>query len=178
MSTSTPVPVAAQRLIGFLNTREHARREDTLAGDDPGELRRLRELRAVLYVLAHDEQEPGTHERAWTAVNALAATVPTTVRFAGADASSVEAAGPDARLGALLADLHAAVNAGQWGRVRMCAFAPCDHAFYDQTRSRTQRWHDYATCGNRVNVRAHRGRAAAGRSPRPGGPPSPDCQRW
>jgi predicted RNA-binding Zn ribbon-like protein len=154
---SKTVPAAAQRLIDFLNTREHATRDDTLEGDDATQLDRLRALRDALGVLADHEHEPGAHERAWAAIDALAATVPVTLRFPGAGRSTIEA---QDRVGALLADLHGAVDAGHWGRVRVCAFAPCSAAFYDATRSRTQRWHDYATCGNRENVRAFRRRAA------------------
>jgi hypothetical protein len=153
-----PVPPAAQRLIDFVNTREHARRADALESEDPAELDRLRALRDALGVLADHEHEPGAHGRAWAAIDRVAATVPVTLRFTGAGASSVQA---ESRVGAVLADLHGAVAAGHWPRVRVCAFAPCNAAFYDTTRSRTQRWHSYATCGNRANVRAYRKRAAA-----------------
>ena len=55
-----------------------------------------------------------------------------------------------------LAVLHAALADGTWSRVRLCALEACHSAFYDATRSRTQRWHSYAMCGNRTNVAAHR----------------------
>jgi hypothetical protein len=155
-----PVPAAAQRLIDFVNTRKHGRAGDTLESADPAELERLRALRDALAVLADHEHEAGAHERAWAAVDALAASVPVRLRFGGGDASSVQAGD---RTGELLADLHAAVDGGHWSRVRVCAYAPCSGAFYDATRSRTQRWHDYAICGNRTNVRAFRERAAAAR---------------
>ncbi|WP_414711145.1 CGNR zinc finger domain-containing protein [Pseudonocardia sp.] len=41
-------------------------------------------------------------------------------------------------------------------RLRRCANPVCDIAFYDGTRSRTQRWHSYARGGNRCNVAAYR----------------------
>jgi predicted RNA-binding Zn ribbon-like protein len=152
-----PVPPEVQRLIAFLNTRPRGRWPERLADADE----RLLRLREAFAVLA--DAEHGAHERAWETVNAIAAEVPTTVGFTSADAAALRPAGDgiDAELGALLADLHAAVTAGHWGRVRVCAFAPCAAAFYDATRSRTQRWHDYAVCGNRANVRAYRERAAA-----------------
>jgi predicted RNA-binding Zn ribbon-like protein len=153
------VPDGAGRLIDFLNTREHARHGDTLEAG-AAELPRLRALRDALTVLADHEHEPGAHQRAWAAIDALAATVPVTLRFPGAGRSEIQA---EDRVGALLADLRGAVEAGHWSRVRLCAFAPCGVAFYDATRSRTQRWHDYATCGNRENVRAFRRRAGTSR---------------
>ncbi|HEY3188395.1 MAG TPA: CGNR zinc finger domain-containing protein, partial [Solirubrobacteraceae bacterium] len=105
--------------------------------------------------------------RAWEVVNDIAAAVPTTVRFASDDEAYVAPAGAgvDAVLGSLISDLHAAVKGGLWTRVRLCAYEPCSGAFYDATRSRTQRWHSYAVCGNRANVAAYRRRAADARQP-------------
>jgi predicted RNA-binding Zn ribbon-like protein len=156
-----PVTPEVERLIAFVNTRPRGRWPERLADADERVLR----LREALAVLADDEHgDAGAHERAWEAVNAVAAEVPTTVRFASADSAALRPAGDgtDAELGALLADLHAAVTAGHWGRMRVCAFAPCAAAFYDATRSRTQRWHSYEVCGNRANVASYRRRAAAG----------------
>jgi len=47
-----------------------------------------------------------------------------------------------------------------WSRIRACDNELCEHAFYDTTRSRTQRWHSYEICGNRINVAAYRARSA------------------
>jgi predicted RNA-binding Zn ribbon-like protein len=44
-------------------------------------------------------------------------------------------------------------------RLKRCAAEGCGRAFYDQTRSRTRRWCDSRTCGNRSRVRRHRSRA-------------------
>ena len=41
-------------------------------------------------------------------------------------------------------------------RVRVCADDACGKVFYDESRSRTRRWCDSATCGNRARVRRHR----------------------
>lgn len=51
---------------------------------------------------------------------------------------------------------------GTFARIRACANERCGHVFYDSTRSRTQRWHSYETCGNRNNVAAYRARRKAG----------------
>jgi predicted RNA-binding Zn ribbon-like protein len=129
---------------------------------DAAGLERLRRLRAALTVLADRDRIGGGRSRAWDEVNDIAAQVPTTVRFLSDDESDVRPAGSgvDAVVGELLSDLHGAVKSGRWTRVRLCAYEPCSGAFYDATRSRTQRWHSYAVCGNRANVAAYRRRAA------------------
>jgi predicted RNA-binding Zn ribbon-like protein len=174
-------PVEAQRLIGFLNSRPRGGHPDGLASgesaaalldslglvagslDDVG-LERLRRLRDLLAVLADRERDDGGRGAAWGAVNEIAAGVPTVVRFVSDDESAVRPAGEgvDAIVGGLIADLDRAVSSGSWKRVRLCAYEPCKSAFYDATRSRTQRWHSYEVCGNRANVASYRRRAAAG----------------
>ncbi|MFF4955535.1 CGNR zinc finger domain-containing protein [Streptomyces sp. NPDC001222] len=56
---------------------------------------------------------------------------------------------------------------GTWSRIRVCDNEGCRHVFYDTTRSRTQRWHSYATCGNRTNVASYGARKKAGPEVRP-----------
>jgi predicted RNA-binding Zn ribbon-like protein len=68
--------------------------------------------------------------------------------------------GPDDPLADLLAALQTALLNGTWDRIRLCANHECSAAFYDTTRSRTQRWHSYAICGNKSNVAAYRARTA------------------
>ena len=41
-------------------------------------------------------------------------------------------------------------------RLKRCADESCRRAFVDDTRSRTRRWCDLGTCGNRARVRRHR----------------------
>ena len=43
-------------------------------------------------------------------------------------------------------------------RLKRCADETCRRAFVDKTRSRTRRWCDSGTCGNRARVRRHRKR--------------------
>jgi predicted RNA-binding Zn ribbon-like protein len=43
-------------------------------------------------------------------------------------------------------------------RINVCANGDCRRAFYDETKSRTRRWCDSSTCGNRIRVRRHRAR--------------------
>jgi predicted RNA-binding Zn ribbon-like protein len=174
-------PPEAERLIGFLNSRPRGGHPDGLAGGesaaalldslglgagslDDAALERLRRLRDLLAVLADREVDDGRRGAAWDAVNEIAAGAPTVVRFVSDDECAVRPAGEgvDAIVGGLIADLDRAVSSGSWKRVRLCAFEPCKSAFYDATRSRTQRWHSYEVCGNRANVASYRRRAAAG----------------
>ena len=115
-------------------------------------------------MLADREGDNDGRGAAWDAVNEIAAGVPTAVRFVSDEESVVRPAGEgvDAIVGALIADLDRAVRSGTWRRVRLCAYEPCTSAFYDATRSRTQRWHSYEVCGNRANVASYRRRAADG----------------
>jgi predicted RNA-binding Zn ribbon-like protein len=168
------------RLIRFLNSRPRGAVPDGLAsiesatslldkleiGDrslDAAGLERLRRLRAALTVLADRERDGSGRSRAWDEVNDIAAQVPMAVRFLSDDESDLRPAGDgvDSVVGELLSDLHGAVSSGRWARVRLCAYEPCSGAFYDATRSRTQRWHSYAVCGNRSNVAAYRRRTAS-----------------
>lgn len=45
-------------------------------------------------------------------------------------------------------------------RLKRCADESCRRAFTDETRSRTRRWCDTGTCGNRARVRRHRDRSS------------------
>jgi predicted RNA-binding Zn ribbon-like protein len=172
-------PSEAGRLIDFLNSRAKSGKPDGLGTVESATrlieelgiadvqigavgLERLRRLRDALTVLADREPNERGSTRAWDAMNDIAAGVPTTVRFVSDDESTIAPAGTgvNAAIGALVADLHSAVKSGHWSRVRLCAYEPCSAAFYDATRSRTQRWHSYAACGNRANVGAYRRRSA------------------
>lgn len=46
-------------------------------------------------------------------------------------------------------------------RLKLCANPVCRGAFYDRSKNSSRVWHDAATCGNEVNVRAHRKRKRA-----------------
>jgi predicted RNA-binding Zn ribbon-like protein len=136
--------------------------------DETG-LARLRELRDALVALADRGRHDAGAAEAWTVVNRIADRTPMAVRFVSDGACGVHpvGAGVDAVVGRLVADLHAAVTTGRWARVRLCAHEPCSVAFYDATRSRTQRWHSYAVCGNRANVAAYRRRGGGTEARKP-----------
>ena len=173
------VPATAQSLILFANSRRLGGRPDLLADrasagkalaragllpagtvPTPAALRRLVALRAALNAVL------GGDASAWTAIDAEAARLRVRLEFrpstTDAPAVAVRATTAGDPVAALLLDLYEAVARGWWSRIRRCANDVCAAAFYDATRSRTQRWHSYARCGNRANVAAHRARTAGG----------------
>ncbi|NEC68803.1 CGNR zinc finger domain-containing protein [Streptomyces sp. SID9727] len=65
-------------------------------------------------------------------------------RWQLAPASALEDA-----LGVIAADAIAIVAGEREGRLALCASPTCQAAFFDTSRSRTRRWCDMNTCGNR-----------------------------
>lgn len=128
------------------------------AGDDvkvtPAGLHQLRTLRDALIAVIERPDD----DSAWAQLDAIAAHAQLRVRFSASGRSDLatEASGVQAIVDQTIASLHAALADGTWSRVRLCALDVCHSAFYDATRSRTQRWHSYAVCGNRTNVAAYR----------------------
>jgi hypothetical protein len=49
-------------------------------------------------------------------------------------------------------------TAGNWPRLKTCAYPPCGLCFYDSSPNRARVWHDNSTCGNLTNLRASRSR--------------------
>src|SRR5262245_23285924 len=183
-------PPAVNTLILFTNSRRIGTRPDLLADPatagralaragliapgavpTPAQRHRLIALRAALNAVL------GGDDSAWAAIDreaarlrlrlAISAPGPTEPR---PTAPGADSGGPTVELlsategdpvAAVLLNLYQAVMHGWWSRIRLCANEVCAVAFYDATRSRTQRWHSYARCGNRANVAAHRARTAA-----------------
>lgn len=174
-----PVPLAEATparlvpLINLLNSQPIGGRPDAFesaaaaeaylaqCGFDGGEvpvgaagLRQLRALRAALIGVIERPDD----DDAWAAIDEIASRAKLQIRVAAPGRTELRstAAGVQAVVDQTIAILHAALADGTWTRVRLCALDACHSAFYDATRSRTQRWHSYATCGNRTNVAAYR----------------------
>lgn len=56
-------------------------------------------------------------------------------------------------LGVIAADAIAVIAGERDGRLALCASPTCRAAFFDTSRSRTRRWCDMNTCGNRQKKR-------------------------
>jgi predicted RNA-binding Zn ribbon-like protein len=176
------VPPEAAALIEVLNSRHLGPRPDLLSDPDratavftraglgppdtrlePESLAALRTARDALNDVLDDTLDEPAHECAWGTIDQVAAGVGVTLRLAAGPTAGLR---PAAGLGSgetvlaeFLIRLHQAITSGSLRRLRRCANPVCDIAFYDGTRSRTQRWHSYARCGNRCNVAAYRSRA-------------------
>jgi hypothetical protein len=178
-----PPPLAPQtpgdlrRLLNFVNSRPVLEWPDGL--DEPSaaqaflvrsgfdldgcslgedDLVQLRELRGALVVLLDPSRDDEALTTAWHALDNLALRALVSIAFAAGPSTALRPAGEGGQqvVAQLLADVHLAILDGRWGRLRLCAYELCAVAFYDATRSRTQRWHSYKMCGNRVNVAVHR----------------------
>jgi len=171
LADATPAPLVP--LIDFLNSQPIGGRPDAfesaataeaylaLCGFDAGAVRvtpaGLRQLRALRDALIAVIERPDDGD-AWAAIDEIAGRAKLQVRVAAPGRTELRSAatGIQAVVDQTIAILHAALADGTWTRVRLCALDACHSAFYDATRSRTQRWHSYAMCGNRTNVAAYR----------------------
>jgi predicted RNA-binding Zn ribbon-like protein len=119
-------------------------------------------LRAVLMAnngLAADEDKLERLERA-TSRAGLRIQFPR-----GADPKLVPApGGVDGAIARLLAVVAAAVESGQWERLKACPRESCRWAFYDHSKNRSGRWCRMEACGNIEKARAFRERRRGGRS--------------
>ncbi|MYZ09700.1 hypothetical protein GT028_20315 [Streptomyces sp. SID2999] len=62
-------------------------------------------------------------------------------------------------LGVIAADAISVISGERDGKLALCASPTCRAAFFDTSRSRTRRWCDMNTCGNREKkARFHAGR--------------------
>lgn len=162
-------PASVQLLIDFVNTRPIGRRPDLFADAELAsaylrncglavdlgerELTRVRRLRDALVRVLGTDPDDGDD---WRAINELAAKTPVTLHFESGPATALTS---EDTIGRILADLQAAIATDRWTRLHRCANDVCAVAFYDASRSRTQRWHSYETCGNRTNVAKYRARS-------------------
>jgi predicted RNA-binding Zn ribbon-like protein len=67
--------------------------------------------------------------------------------------------GVEGALGRIVAAVFAAMNEGDWTRLKVCDSSTCRWAFYDQSRNHSSRWCRMASCGNRQKAKRFRERA-------------------
>jgi predicted RNA-binding Zn ribbon-like protein len=72
-----------------------------------------------------------------------------------------EGRGVDGAIGRLMAIVAAAVEGGEWERLKACHRDPCFWAFYDHSKNRSGRWCKMEACGNIEKARAFRERRRA-----------------
>ncbi|HKA69638.1 MAG TPA: CGNR zinc finger domain-containing protein [Actinomycetes bacterium] len=66
----------------------------------------------------------------------------------------------DRALGALLVAAEASASGGAWHRLKLCAAANCQVAYYDTSKNQSRTWCSMAVCGNRQKTRSYRRRQA------------------
>jgi predicted RNA-binding Zn ribbon-like protein len=123
-------------------------------------LARIRELRSDLL----DTVIADSPDAAWARFTDRVASIRFRQVFAGPDSVTLSQESGSSIIGGIVLAVRELVANNTWGRIHVCANEECSHAFYDTTRSRTQRWHSYEVCGNRTNVAAYRARKG---SPKP-----------
>lgn len=174
---SGAVPEVAAAIIELLNSRPHATPAlpDTL--DDPETAQAIlrpfglpegspspRELlddvRAVRTDLMTVVADPDAAQ-AWADLSEHTSSVTVRHVFSAPGEVRLRQVSGDPVVGGIVLAVAELIAAGSWSRIRACAHPDCTHVFYDTTRSRTQRWHSYESCGNRLNVAAYRARKQA-----------------
>jgi predicted RNA-binding Zn ribbon-like protein len=116
-------------------------------------------MRALLLANSGIQADPGRIER----LDAAAAGAPVRMRFhPGAEpALEPEGRGVDGAIGRLMAIVAAAVESGDWPRLKACRRDPCFWAFYDNSKNRSGRWCRMEDCGNIEKAKAFRERKRA-----------------
>ncbi|WP_410813911.1 CGNR zinc finger domain-containing protein [Micromonospora sp. 067-2] len=153
---SRPLSFSSERLDDATTAREVLR---PFGQDDgPPSAQLLRQVRAIRDELVALAGEPASTER-WANLTDRLSTSTFRYDFSGPRDVRPHQMTGDPVVAAIAQAVAELVAEGRWSRVKLCANDSCRSAFYDETRSRTQRWHSYDVCGNRVNVAAHRARA-------------------
>ena len=181
MGTATPeVPPAVAVVRDFVNTWDYetgtdeiasraeltrwlvdrglmARASRTTPADHEEALRLRAGLRRALEI-NHDGGADALPELA-----AALADQPVTLTWTPDGASlTTTAAGVRGALARIAIAAHTATTAGQWARLKICAWDECGWAYYDHSKNRSRHWCEYG-CGNRAKTRAYRARRAAAR---------------
>lgn len=175
------VPATAEAVVDLLNSRPHATpllpdtlddpdsvmailRPFTAPGTEPSlsdsQLKQVRQLRSDLLRVVLDA-ETDDSAVAWSYFTAHTSTVTLRQIFAAPGTVHLDQVDGDPVVGGIALAVAELIRTQTWSRIRICVNELCSHAFYDSTRSRTQRWHSYEVCGNRHNAAAYRARRSS-----------------
>jgi predicted RNA-binding Zn ribbon-like protein len=179
--TSDPaqrIPTTAAAVVDLLNSRPHSaihKFPDALQTPETASLllrpfdqpateapsaERIAEIRALRTILLDIVSAPDGTGAApgWTQLAEHASSITLRQDFSAPGKVRLQQVGGDPVVGGITLAVGQLITDGTWPRIRACANERCGRVFYDATRSRTQRWHSYETCGNRSNVAAYRAR--------------------
>ena len=130
---------------------------ERVTGGDLARMLDVREgLRSVL--MAHNGL-PADEQRV-EALRKAAAGAQLTLGFppGGDPALTPAGRGVDGAIARLMAIVAAAVESGDWRRLKACPRDTCNWAFYDRSKNRSGRWCRMEECGNIEKARAFRAR--------------------
>ncbi len=173
------MPARADRIIGFLNTRDIDQGQDVLkapagfdawlrqerafTGPSPSEeeteaARVLREGFRDVVAWHGQGDAPPAQELDRLNASLVQYPVPFVVSPDGFLDQPQPARTVADALGALVADVALCQASPAWARVKVCQNPACRWAYYDGSHSATQKWCSMAACGNRMKARRHRAR--------------------
>jgi predicted RNA-binding Zn ribbon-like protein len=146
-----------ERLEDWLRKRALVAADAHISEADFTTVRALRETLREL--IAAPVDTTAAREKA----NAIAQSAPLVVRFDADAQPGLEPAGPGAAgaMARILAIIATARSDGTWQRMKLCRNHECQRVFYDTSKNRSAVWCSSRSCGNRMNIRAHRERAAS-----------------
>jgi predicted RNA-binding Zn ribbon-like protein len=178
--TSDTAPGRLELVREFVNTRDIDDDLDDIASPDAlekwlaghdlatgaaneADVARFADVREGLRALMLANNGEPRDEDAVARLDAVAATVPVSVRFGDEScALEPEGKGLDGALGSILGLVHTAMRDGTFQRLKACREHTCEWAFYDHSRNRSATWCSMEVCGNRAKARAFRARHAKG----------------
>ncbi len=118
------------------------------------ELGRARELREALRALLLANHGTAAPQGAAEVVERAAERAGLRFRLAGERAALIPVSnGVDGALGAVVAAAAVAMWDGTWVRLKACAGANCQWAFYDRSTNASATWCSMAICGGRAKAR-------------------------
>jgi predicted RNA-binding Zn ribbon-like protein len=135
---------------------------DLISADEEvseGDLRRALDVREGLRALALANNGEELDQAAVESLDRAASRAGLRVQaFSGAPRLAPDAGGVDGALATLLAAVATSVADGSWERFKACPRDCCQWAFYDNSKNRSAKWCDMASCGNVEKARRHRKR--------------------
>jgi predicted RNA-binding Zn ribbon-like protein len=169
-----PAPMPLLLVQGFVNTRDLEEGTDLLADPAPArdwlveagllepaagltasELEQARNVREAIRSLIEEGEDRLEPLRRLAETHRARLTVADDGAIGLANARNV---GLGDAMFELLLIIHRAQDDGSWPRLRVCANAECQWAFFDRSRNQQGSWCNMAVCGNRLKNREHRAR--------------------
>jgi predicted RNA-binding Zn ribbon-like protein len=141
-----------------------AERDLITAGEEvtEGDLRRAVDVREGLRALALANNGEELDTAAVECLDRAASRAGLKVQsLAGSPRLEPDAAGVDGALATLLGAVATSVADGSWPRFKACPRGCCQWVFYDNSKNRSARWCNMASCGNVEKARRHRKRQTA-----------------